>query len=132
MRRALKPRAGPLALRLRRQKSQLERRVEPLHGCLIEGIAAFRHGISGFTSGNSRPGVTNPKVGASSWRVITHPGRAGLRSDCATGDTAAPQTTAAMVASDALKRFLPLNVGGDPKQNFGIDIAARLQQGPRL
>jgi len=53
--------------------------------------------------------------------VITHQVEAGLRS------TAPPAirpraTTAAMVASDALKRFLPLSGEASQSRNVGIDL----------
>src|SRR5580700_2758297 len=78
MRRALTP-CRPLGFAALAAKSQLERRVEPLHDCLIDGISAFRrrfpaHGL------RLRPEMIDRMVGSAYGRLITRPGRAGLRS----------------------------------------------------
>src|SRR6266478_31297 len=75
MRRALTP-CRSLGFEASAAKSQLERRVELLHDCLIEGITASRHGFRAREP-NSRPRNDGQNVGSTDERVITHPGRAG-------------------------------------------------------
>src|SRR5580704_10410028 len=106
MRRALTP-CRPLGFAASAAKSQLKRRVELLHDCLIEGITNISPWIPGSRAVlASRNDGQN--VGSTRGARDHAPRSSRLAIDCATGDTAAPQTTAAMVASDALKRFLPL------------------------